>query len=80
MRCTRTATALRRLAEAEGIAPHDIAAVGDDRNDVDLVAGAGLGIAMGNAVPEIQAVAELVVSGNDRDGVAEAIDAVLRAG
>ena len=72
--------ALRRLAEAEGIAPHEIAAVGDDRNDVDLVAGAGLGIAMGNAVPEILAVAELVVSGNDRDGVAEAIDAVLRAG
>jgi len=72
--------ALRRLAEAEGIAPHEIAAVGDDRNDVDLVAGAGFGIAMGNAVPEILAVAELVVSGNDRDGVAEAIDAVLRAG
>jgi len=71
--------ALRRLAEAEGIAPHEIAAVGDDRNDVDLVENAGLGIAMGNAVAEVRAVADLVVSGNDRDGAAEAIDAVLRA-
>jgi Cof subfamily protein (haloacid dehalogenase superfamily) len=71
--------ALRRLAEADGIAPHEIAAIGDDRNDVDLVEAAGLGIAMGNAVPELLAVADLVVSANDRDGVAEAIDAVLRA-
>lgn len=70
--------ALRRLAEGEGIAPHQIAAVGDDRNDVDLVESAGLGIAMGNAVAEVRAVADLVVAGNDRDGVAEAIDAVLR--
>lgn len=72
--------ALRRLAAAEGIAPHEIAAVGDDRNDVDLVAGAGLGIAMGNAAPEVAAVADLVVAGNDRDGAAEAIEAVLREG
>lgn len=71
--------ALRRLAEADGIAPHQIAAVGDDRNDVDLVEGAGLGIAMGNAVPELLAVADLIVSSNDRDGVAEAIETVLRA-
>ena len=70
--------ALRRLALAEGIAPHEIAAVGDDRNDVDLIESAGLGIAMGNAVPEVLAVADLVVSANDRDGVAEAFAAVLR--
>jgi Cof subfamily protein (haloacid dehalogenase superfamily) len=71
--------ALRRLAAAEGIAPHEIVAVGDARNDVDLIEGAGLGIAMGNAVPELLAVADRVVSANDRDGVVEAIEAVLRA-
>jgi Cof subfamily protein (haloacid dehalogenase superfamily) len=71
--------ALRRLAGAEGIAPHEIAAIGDDRNDVDLIEAAGLGIAMGNAAPEVLAVADLVVSANDRDGVAEAIELVLRA-
>jgi Cof subfamily protein (haloacid dehalogenase superfamily) len=71
--------ALRRLAEAEGIGAGEIAAVGDDRNDLDLVAGAALGIAMGNAAPEVRAAADLVVAGNDRGGVAEAIEAVLRA-
>ena len=71
--------AVRRLAEAEGISAGEIAAVGDDRNDVDLVSGAALGIAMGNAVPELRAAADLVVAGNDRGGVAEAIEAVLRA-
>jgi Cof subfamily protein (haloacid dehalogenase superfamily) len=71
--------ALRRLAEAEGIGADEVAAVGDDRNDVDLVAGAALGIAMGNAVPEVRAAADLVVAGNDRCGVAEAIEAVLGA-
>jgi hydroxymethylpyrimidine pyrophosphatase-like HAD family hydrolase len=35
---------------------------------------------MGNAVPELLAIADLVVSSNERDGVAEAIEAVLGSG
>jgi hydroxymethylpyrimidine pyrophosphatase-like HAD family hydrolase len=71
--------ALRRVAEAEGIASHEIAAVGDDRNDLDLISGAALGIAMGDAPAEVRAAADRVVASNDRDGVVEAIEAVLRA-
>jgi Cof subfamily protein (haloacid dehalogenase superfamily) len=71
--------AARRLAEAEGIAPEEIAAVGDDWNDLDLVRDAGLGIAMGNAVPAVRAEADLVVAGNDQGGVVIAIEEVLRA-
>jgi hydroxymethylpyrimidine pyrophosphatase-like HAD family hydrolase len=71
--------ALQRVAEAEGIAAHEIAAVGDDRNDHDLISGAALGIAMGNAPAEVRAAADRVVAGNDRDGVAEAIEVVLQA-
>jgi hypothetical protein len=71
--------ALRRVAEAEGIGAHEIAAVGDDRNDLDLVAEAALGIAMGNAALEVRDAADVVVAGNDRGGVAEAIEAVLQA-
>ena len=69
--------ALVRVAEAEGIAADEIAAVGDDLNDLDLVSQAGLGIAMGNAVAEVREAADLVVAGNERDGVVEAIGAVL---
>jgi Cof subfamily protein (haloacid dehalogenase superfamily) len=71
--------ALRRVAEAEGIGAHEIAAVGDDRNDLDLISGAALGIAMGNARDDVRAAADRVVAANDRDGVVEAIEAVLRA-
>jgi haloacid dehalogenase-like hydrolase len=34
----------------------------------------GLAVAMGNAVPEMRAVADVVVGTNDEEGVAEAIE------
>jgi hypothetical protein len=70
-------TALERLAASAGIAPREIAAIGDDTNDAEMIARAGFGIAMGNAVPEARAVARLVVRGNSESGVVEAIEAVL---
>lgn len=39
-----------------------------------MVANAGLGVAMGNAVPEVKAAAFSVVAGHDDDGIAEAIE------
>lgn len=39
-----------------------------------MVAYAGLGVAMGNAVPEVLAVADVVTTTNNEDGVAEAIN------
>jgi Cof subfamily protein (haloacid dehalogenase superfamily) len=70
-------TALARLAASAGIPASEIAAVGDDTNDVEMIAGAGLGIAMGNAVPEALAVARKVVRSNAEAGVVEAIETVL---
>lgn len=70
---------LARVAAGLGIAPEEIAAVGDDLNDLELVREAGLGIAMGNAAAELRAVADLVVASNADDGVVQAIEAALRA-
>jgi len=70
-------TALERLASAAGIAAEEIAAVGDDTNDAEMIARAGLGIAMGNAVPEARRAARLVVRGNGESGVVEAVEQVL---
>ena len=69
--------ALRLLAEAWGIDADEIAAVGDDLNDLELVREAGLGIAMGNAVPAVRAVADLVAPSHAEQGIARAIEMVL---
>jgi len=72
-------SALARLAEAAGIAPAEIAAVGDDANDAELLRRSGLGIAMGNAVDEAKEAADLVVRSNAQGGIVEAIERVLLA-
>lgn len=66
--------ALRRLAAAEGIAPDEIVAVGDDANDAEMLRRAGLGVAMGNAVPEARDAADALVRSNAEHGLAEAIE------
>ena len=65
------------LATAYGIPLADVAANGDQRNDMAMFARAGLAIAMGNAPPEVQAAAGHVTLSNDADGVAHAIDTLI---
>lgn len=47
-------TTLARWAEAKGIAPGEVMAVGDNLNDVDMLAFAGTAVIMGNAAPEVR--------------------------
>jgi len=70
-------SALRSVAARHGIAPEEIAAVGDDHNDVEMIREAGLGIAMGNAVEDARAAANVVVRSNAEGGVVGAIERVL---
>jgi hypothetical protein len=70
-------SALQWLGEAHNIGPGQIAAIGDQINDVDMLREAGCGIAMGNAVPEAAAAARHQTAGNDDSGVAVAIDRLL---
>lgn len=70
-------TAVERICAWRGVDPARVVAIGDGLNDVGMIRGAGLGIAMGNALPEVREVADRVVAPFDRDGVAEAIDAAL---
>jgi Cof subfamily protein (haloacid dehalogenase superfamily) len=69
--------ALARVAAEIGVPAEEIAAVGDDTNDAALLRNAGLGIAMGNAVDEVKAAADLVVRSNAEGGAVEAIHRVL---
>lgn len=72
------ATALERLCGLWGIDRSDVVAFGDNLNDVEMLAWAGLGVAMGNAETEAKAAADEVTSGNDEDGVAVVIERLLR--
>lgn len=69
--------ALRMVAEDHGIAASAVAAVGDHINDVEMIRGAGCGIAMANAVDAVHAVADRRTASNDEAGVAAAIDRLL---
>ncbi|NJC26453.1 Cof-type HAD-IIB family hydrolase [Neolewinella antarctica] len=52
-------------------------AFGDNYNDIAMLAGVGTGVAVGNARPEVKAVADHIVAGNKDDGVAEGLDRLI---
>ncbi len=68
------AAALHWLLELWGLSQDDVIAFGDDVNDVEMVAEAGLGVAMANAVPEVKAVADRITASNEEDGVAVVLE------
>jgi Cof subfamily protein (haloacid dehalogenase superfamily) len=76
---TDKAHAVRAAAAGLGLAPSDLAAIGDAENDVAMLRAAGVGIAMGNASAPVLAATAHRTAANDRDGVARAIDALLAA-
>lgn len=57
-----------------GVAADEVAAFGDMPNDLEMLRWAGLGVAMGNAHPELVAVADEVTGHHDEDGVAMVLE------
>jgi len=62
------------VARHHGIEPEHIVAVGDDVNDIPMLANAALGVAMGNARPEVRAVAGRVIGSNGEEGLAKFLE------
>lgn len=71
--------ALAYLAEQLGIAQSAVAAAGDQFNDVEMVAWAGLGMAVRTGPPELRGVAQVVIDGPQESGLAQAIERYLLA-
>jgi len=53
-----------------GIDQADVLALGDGRNDIEMLAWAGRGVAMGQAVDEVRGIADAVTGSVQEDGVA----------
>ncbi|MGC3995439.1 MAG: HAD family hydrolase [Propionicimonas sp.] len=73
------ASGVARLCDLLGVDRTEVAAFGDAKNDIELLTWAGLGVAMGNAVPEALAAADWQTASSDDDGVARGIELILRA-
>jgi hypothetical protein len=70
--------ALRRWAEHRGIERQQVMAIGDNYNDIEMLEFAGVPVVMANACDELKQNGWMVTLGNNQDGVAHAVESVLR--
>lgn len=68
------ARALDEVFPKMGISPETIISFGDGQNDRSIIEYAGIGVAMGNAVPEILKIADKVTHSNTEEGIANFLD------
>ena len=71
---TSKASALDRLCQRLGLTAAQVVAFGDNVNDVEMLAFAGMGVAMGNSTEDAIAVARRVAPSNDEDGIAVVLE------
>lgn len=74
---TSKGTGLHKLCQILNIPVESTIAVGDSYNDMEMLKAAGLAVAMGNALPGLKDIADVVVADNNHDGCAEAIEKYL---
>jgi Cof subfamily protein (haloacid dehalogenase superfamily) len=73
-------TGVAALAEKLNIKQEEVICIGDAGNDMHMVKYAGLGVAMGNAFPELKRAASFITRTNDEHGVAHVINKFILKG
>lgn len=63
-------SAIEKLCQHLNIPLSQAAAFGDDFTDIGMLKTCGLGVAMGNAIPQVKEIADTVTASCDQDGVA----------
>lgn len=71
--------AMAELARVRSIEVDEIMAIGDNFNDKEMIAGAGVGVAVANAPLEVRAVATMSTTLPSGQGVVETLRALTRA-
>jgi hydroxymethylpyrimidine pyrophosphatase-like HAD family hydrolase len=65
---------LEYVAHELGVAAADVLAIGDGRNDIEMLQWAGRGVAMGQAVEEVKEAADAVAGSVYDEGAAHELD------
>ncbi|MEA4945210.1 MAG: HAD family hydrolase [Propionicimonas sp.] len=68
------ATALADVAASLGVAPHEVLALGDGRNDIEMLSWAGRGVALGDAPADVRVAADHVTGRFAEGGTAIELD------
>lgn len=66
-------SSLEWIVERLGVSPEQAIAFGDMPNDLEMLAWAGTGVAMGNAHDDVKKAADMVTLSNNDDGVARVL-------
>lgn len=70
---TSKADALTQMGKLLGIDKSEMMAAGDSPNDIAMLKACGIAVAVGNAKPEVKAIADYIAPDHDKDAVADAI-------
>ena len=65
---------LEEVCRVLGVSLEETVAFGDAQNDIPMIQAAGVGVAMGNACPELKEAADRVTLTNNEDGIARALE------
>ena len=66
-------SAIEFLMNKLQIKKEEVITIGDNINDKNMIEQAGLGIAMGQSMPQLREIADYVTDANYEDGVAKAL-------
>ena len=70
-------TAILKVLEATGFTADNIMSFGDDFTDIGMLKNSGIGVAMGNWIPEVKEAADVVIGSNDEDGIGKFLGSLL---
>ena len=71
------AAGMEAICRHFGIKQEETLAFGDGGNDIEMLQWAGIGVAMGNAADEVKAVADMVTTDVDNEGIENAVNRLL---
>lgn len=71
------AHAVQRVCDRMGVRLDEVVAIGDNYNDLTVLASVGRAAAPANAIPEVLAIVQQILPSNEDDGVAQFLERLV---